>query len=35
VNIDEPRCATLKWVDESAVRPLAEEGADDDDLINK
>ena len=35
VNIEEGRVFTLKWVDESQIRPLAEEGADDDDLINK
>jgi hypothetical protein len=37
VNIDEDKNYTLKWVDETTVnkRPLAEEGPDDEDLVNK
>ena len=35
VNIDEGKTFTLKWVDESKAKPLAEEGADEDDLVNK
>jgi hypothetical protein len=36
VNIDEDKNFTLKWVDESmSKRPLAEEGPDDEDLVNK
>ena len=35
VNIDEEKSFALKWVDENLNRPLAEEGADEDDLVNK
>ena len=36
VNIDEGKSFALKWVDQTAMsRPLAEESADDDDLVNK
>ena len=35
VNIDESRRFALKWVDEAKAKPLAEEGADEEDLINK
>lgn len=35
VNIEEPRSFALKWVDEAKVRPLAEEGPDEEDLVNK
>lgn len=35
VNIDEDKLNTLKWVDEASKRPLAEEGPDDEDLVNK
>jgi hypothetical protein len=35
VNLLEPKQFLLKWVDESQQRPLAEEGADEDDLVNK
>jgi hypothetical protein len=37
VNIDEEKNFTLKWVDEGALlkRPLAEEGPDEEDLVNK
>jgi hypothetical protein len=36
INIDEERLLTLKWVDESGRgKELAEEGSDEDDLINK
>jgi hypothetical protein len=37
VNIDEGKSFAIKWVDELAAnsRPLAEESADEDDLVNK
>jgi len=35
VNIDEDKSNTLKWVDETHKKPLAEEGPDDEDLVNK
>ena len=35
MNIDEDKNFTLKWVDESVKqRPLAEEGPDEEDLVN-
>lgn len=34
VNIDEPRIVSMKWTDEAGVRPLQEEGRDEDDLVN-
>ena len=36
INIEEDKNFTLKWVDEAnqGRRPLAEENADEDDLIN-
>jgi len=35
VNLDEGKSFLLKWVDEASNRPLAEESADEDDLVNK
>ncbi len=35
INIDEDKLNTLKWVDEASKKPLAEEGPDDEDLVNK
>ena len=35
VNIDEGKSFAIKWVDEAGPRPLAEESADEDDLVNK
>lgn len=36
VNIDEGKSFAIRWVDEAnANRPLAEESADEDDLVNK
>ena len=37
VNIDEEKNFTLQWVDEVALlkKPLAEEGPDEEDLVNK
>jgi hypothetical protein len=34
VNIDEEKSFKLKWSDEAQARPLAEEGPDEEDLIN-
>lgn len=34
VNIEEGKDFNLKWVDETVNQPLAEEGPDDEDLIN-
>ena len=34
VNIDEEKSFKLKWSDEAQVRPLAEEGPDEEDLVN-
>lgn len=35
VNIDEMKSFALKWVDEAHAKPLAEEGPDEEDLVNK
>lgn len=37
INLDEEKNFTLKWVDENLMqkRPLAEEGPDEEDLVNK
>lgn len=34
VNIQEEKSFTLKWTDQAANRPLSEENADEDDLVN-
>jgi hypothetical protein len=35
INIDEGKNFTLKWVDETSHQSLAQEGPDDEDLVNK
>jgi hypothetical protein len=35
INIDEDKNFTLVWSDEAQKRPLAEEGPDEEDLVNK
>jgi len=35
VIIDEDKPKTLKWVDDTQKKPLAEESPDDEDLVNK
>lgn len=34
VNMDEEKSFKLRWTDEALVRPLAEEGPDEEDLVN-
>ena len=34
VNIQEEKSFKLRWTDQAQVRPLAEENADEDDLVN-
>ena len=34
VNIDEMKSFALKWADEAKSKPLAEEGPDEEDLVN-
>ena len=35
INLTDDKSFRLKWVDEKSQKPLAEEGPDDEDLINK
>jgi len=34
VNIDEEKNFSLKWADQATSKPLAEEGPDEEDLVN-